>query len=168
MRALQAWTENISVMQQSVLLGIVRGPDGVEKYHPVKPILRWYRRCLLVSALDKKILTSPAYPGGGSFTGPSCEYFGDRPWQQLMTPIVDRFFTTMDAMPIHFWLHMMHAVEIMGYKHSDKEISHWWRELYYRMVEAMHVWPETELQLDERLGDTTEGWLARSDKAIVK
>lgn len=166
--ALQDWTTKIPIMQQSVLLAIVRGPDNFPKYHPVKPILRWYRRCLLVSAIDGIVLIDPACSGGGSFTGPSCAYLPDLTWQQQMEPIVDDFFKTMDAMPIHFWLHMMHAVEIMGYKHSDNSIAKWWRDLYFRMVEAMHVWPELENQLDERLGDTLEGWKARSDKAITK
>jgi hypothetical protein len=29
----------------------------------------------------------------------------------------------------------------------------------------MHLWPETEAQMDQRLGDSREGWLARGDVA---
>jgi hypothetical protein len=170
---LQDWVLRCSFMQQTVLLGIVRGPDSTPKYHPVKPVLRWYRRCLLLSALDGEVITDPYDPRGGSFTGPSVKFDSPEqygiPWEVAMLPVVDRYFQTMDEMPIHFWLHMMHAVEIMGYKHPDLlRIGAWWRELYVRMVHAMHVYPETVDQLDKRLGDTREGWLERSDPAITK
>jgi hypothetical protein len=32
----------------------------------------------------------------------------------------------------------------------------------------MHLWPETEQQLDARLCDRREGWLARADAATVE
>jgi hypothetical protein len=169
--ATQDWVHQLSIMQQSVLLGIVRGPDGVEKYHPVKPLLRWYRRCILISALDGRVLATPYEPGGGSFTGPSLNhqcilYDGD--WRPDMNKLVDAFMRTMDQMPIHFWLHMAHAFEIVGYKHPDEAIRGWFRDVYFRMVNAMHVHPETEAELDRRLGDTREGWIERSDAAIDK
>jgi len=43
-------------MQQSVLLTAVRGPDGLPKYHSSKYLLRWYRRCILLSAMDGRVL----------------------------------------------------------------------------------------------------------------
>lgn len=167
----QDWVLERTLMQQSVLFGIVRGPDGVEKYHPVKPVLRWYRRCLLLSALDGEVIDNPTDKRGGSFTGASFDYDGDHTvvrWEETMDRKVDDFMRTMDQMPIHFFLHMMHAVEIMGYKHSNLRIRAWWNGVYNRMVEAMHVWPETEEQMDQRLGDSREGWMARSDAAITK
>jgi hypothetical protein len=167
---LQDWVIKLPFMQQTVLLGIVRGPDDTPKYHPIKPILRWYRRCLLLSALDGEVITNPYDPRGGSFTGPSLDatqHLG-MSWQDAMRPRVNDMFQHMDSYPIHFWLHMMHAVEIMGYKHSDGNIATWWCQLYVRMVHAMHVFPETVDQLDMRLGDDRDGWLARSDEAITK
>jgi len=35
-----------------------------------KPIARWYRRSILISAFDDKILNDPYVPCGGSFTDP--------------------------------------------------------------------------------------------------
>lgn len=169
---LQDWVTNCSMMQQSVLMGIVRGPDGVEKYHPVKPVLRWYRRCLLFSAIDGKVLTNPHDPNGGSFTGPSYDvvYADDvvPDWTEKMDSLVGDMLRTMDQMNLHFWLHMLHAFEIMGYHHSDPVIAMWWTNVYYRMVNAMHLYPETKTALDRRLGDTRAGWEERSDPAITK
>lgn len=34
-------------------------------------------------------------------------------------------------------------------------------------LDDMHLWPETEAQLDERLGDSRSGWLKRADPATV-
>lgn len=177
--ATQPWVHTISYMQQSVLLGIVRGPDNTPKYHPVKPVLRFYRRCLLVSALDGEILTNPYDPRGGSFTGPSfeidpgalAEMAADPDgwvWELPMNKLVDKFMQTTDEMPVHFLTHMMHAVEIMGYKHGNPRIRQFWKTQYERLVAAWHLFPETEEQLDRRLGDNREGWLERSDPAITK
>lgn len=70
---LQDWVQELPMMQQSVLLTAVRGPDSLPKYHPSKFLLRWYRRCILLSAMDGRVLTDPVEPVGGSFTGPSVQ-----------------------------------------------------------------------------------------------
>jgi hypothetical protein len=75
--AVQAWVSQISIMQQSVLLSAIRGPDGVGKFHKCKPLIRWYRRCVLISAFDGCVIDHPFAPGGGSFTGPVYEGFSD-------------------------------------------------------------------------------------------
>lgn len=71
---LQDWVQGLPMMQQTVLLTAVRGPDGLPKYHATKWVLRWYRRCILLSAMDGRVLADPVEPNGGSFTGPSCTY----------------------------------------------------------------------------------------------
>lgn len=47
---MQTWTASLPMMQQTVLLENTRGPDTIAKYHPSKFLLRWYRRCILISA----------------------------------------------------------------------------------------------------------------------
>jgi len=59
----------------------------------------------------------------------------------------------------------MHAAEILGYKHPSQRIRKWWAETYVRIVHDAHLWPETEEQLDSRLGDTHAGWAARNEEA---
>lgn len=161
----QEWTHKLPMMQQTVLLTAIRGPDGVAKYHPVKFLLRWFRRCILYSAMDRRILTSPVEPGGGSFTGPSLLKGVNHP--STMDMLVDEYLQSVDELPHHFQLHFMHAVEILGYKHSDIEIRGWWHKTYLRLVHDFHLWPETEEQLDKRLGDSEEGWRERADEATT-
>lgn len=151
----QDWTHELTLMQQTVLILALRGADGLAKFHPYKELVRWYRRCVLVAAFEKRVLSKPYEPGGGSFTGPTHD----------LKLAADWFMDARDEMPAHYRDHFMHGVQILGYKHPDKETAKFWREFYYRMVHALHLWPETEAQMDERLGDTLEGWQSRSDPA---
>lgn len=169
-------------MMQSVLIECVRGPDTIHKYHPVKQLLRWLRRCTLHGAFESTtsghpfIFNSPAHQGGGSFTGPSIHCGdGDREvmekdpvqWFEPMDNLVDLYLREVDAIPHHFHLHLMHAVEILGYKHPVQDIREWWHRLYLRLVNDMHLMPELHEQLNRRLGDTREGWLERADRSTV-
>lgn len=155
-------------MQQTVLATAIRGPDGLPKYGGVKMLLRWYRRCVLVSALDGEVLTNPFDHRGGSFTGPSYDVLerGDD-WTREMNRILADYLRELDAIPHHFQLHLLHSFEIVGYKHPAAEIRDWFMSAYVRLVHDMHLWPETEEQLDERLNDTRSGWLKRADPATV-
>lgn len=168
---MQPWTESIPFMQQTVLLGAIRAPDNSPKYSPTKMLLRWYRRCILLSAMDGEIITNPHDSRGGSFTGPTFSYVSNArnpDWERALDSFLDDFFATTDSIPIHFFTHFMHAVEIIGYKHPDKRIRNWWHDFYIRMVHMLHLFPETEEQLDRRLGDNRETWLERADPATVR
>ncbi|QRY95431.1 hypothetical protein JT366_16930 [Sphingomonas paucimobilis] len=164
---LQDWVGSLSFMQQTVLLTAIRGPDGVPKYGPTKMLLRWYRRCILLSAMDQLVLETPCEHGGGSFTGPSFQTLFGSDWRDRMDEIVGDYLRELDAIPHHFQLHLLHAIEIVGYKHPDGQIRRWWLGTYQRLVDDMHLWPETEEQLDRRLGDSREQWLERNDPATV-
>ncbi len=169
---LQPWVQDLSMMQQTVLLTAIRGPDGSPKYSPCKLLLRWYRRCVLLSAMDGKVLTTPWDVNGGAFIGPSLKLNYDpnvrgTTWMLAMQPLVCDYVRSLDEIPHHFQLHFMHAIQIVGYKHPDPVIQEWWHEVYNRLVNDMHLHPESEEELDKRLGDTREGWLARADPATT-
>lgn len=166
MTVMQAWTSHIPRMQQTVLLTAIRGPDGLPKYGEVEMLLRWFRRCVLLSAMDGRVLRNPYDRNGGSFTGPSLPGIIED-WEKAMDDIVTGYLRTLDAVPHHFQLHLMHAVEILGYKHPDNRIRQWWNRVYVRLVRDMHLYPESEAQLDERLGDDRSGWLKHADSATV-
>lgn len=172
----QDWVQDLTMMQQSVLLTAVRGPDGIQKYSPTKYLLRWYRRCVLLSAMDGRVLTDPYEENGGSFTGPSFDGFGSYSGNPVaiaehfdtdLDNLVGAYLRQLDELPHHFQLHFMHATEILGYKHPDSLIRAFWLRTYHRLVHDMHLWPETEEQMDARLGDNREAWLERNDPATV-
>jgi hypothetical protein len=157
------------MMQQTVLLTAVRGPDGTPKYGGgAKMLLRWYRRCVLLSAMDGRALNDPIEQNGGSFTGPSLgPGESEDHWSDRMQEHVNDYLRNVDALPHHYQMHFMHAVEIVGYKHPDPCIRLFWHRLYLRLVNDFHLHPESEAELDDRLGDTRSGWLKRADPATV-
>ena len=187
---LQDWVMTLSLMQQSVLLSAIRGPDGVEKNSPVKNICKWYRRCVLYSAFSNTVLTDPFSPGGGSFTGPVnspipekepkfkpqldtlggmsslqiplVEIYNYIPWEERMVPAVTDMLKTRDSLNFHYFTHLMFAIEILGYKHPEERVRVWWHNLYIRMVSSLHLYPETEEALDKRLGDNEADWKERN------
>lgn len=187
---LQEWVQCLSFMQQSVLIASIRGPDGIEKNHVSKLLIRWLRRCVLYSAFESKQKGEPAgfdnphAPGGGSFTGPSMLHrvrhdalhmtASQRegidlmePWQKTMEKVVNDYLQTLDAVPHHFQLHFMHAAEIVGYEHPDPKIGGWWQMLYYKLANDMHLAPETREAMNRRLGDFEATW-REAEEVVAK
>lgn len=154
---LNPWVQDLPFMQQSVLLSAIRNADGTPKFHKQKALLKWYRRCVLVSAFDQRELRTPDEPGGGSFTGPVAD----------IHKALDDFIDSRDEMTLHYYAHAMHGFQILGYKHPDPTIRTFWIEAYIRMAHALHLFPETRDQMDSRLGDTKEGWEARNDPSTT-
>lgn len=184
---LQGWVMSLTFMQQSVLMSAIRGCDGLQKHHKAKPLLKWYRRCILLSAFDGRALTDPFELGGGSFTGPidmlpkfdaegycvGDQYYGPGDqsgiydWKcSRMQWAQDNFMDSRDELHSHYQVHAMHAFEIVGYKHPDPSVREFWRTMYERMAHAYHLWPETEEQMDRRLGDSEIDWRARGDVSL--
>jgi hypothetical protein len=177
---MQEWVQRLSFMQQSVLIAAIRGPDGLEAKHVSKLLIRWLRRCVLYSAFESKkagqptAILNPYAEGGGSFTGPSCEIeltgpsFMDPPssetlqlrWMRAMDEVVTKYMSILDGVPHHFQLHFLHAAEIVGYRHEDPDIGSWWIRTYARLVNDMHLKPETANEMDKRLGDFEADWRA--------
>lgn len=182
--AQQDWVCQLSIMMQSVLFAAVRAPDGLRKDHPIKVIMRWYRRSVLVSAFDGAALNDPFHKGGGSFTGPFTaehvsEYcitndvpYGDvvRYWNEVweveekqlyFNKMRHVYLRHVDEMPHHFQLHLMHAAQIVGEFHPIPEIRRWWYEFYLMIVEDAHLLPEPSNLLKLRLSDNEGEWRKR-------
>jgi len=159
---LQDWVHGLTFMQQSVLIAAVRGPDGLRKDHCSKVLCRWLRRSFLFSAFQRRPYDNPHEPGGGSFTGPSCPG-ATNDWEPEMDMAVEEYLRHVDEMPHHFQLHFMHAAEILGYKHEDPRIQTWWHRTYLKLVNDAHLFPESEAQMDRRLGDFEAHWREREE-----
>ena len=155
---LQPWVMCLTLMQQGVLLAAVRGPDGIMKDHPVKVLLRWYRRCILKDGLSGEIITDAYAEGGGSFAGPC-------PHGSHIEGYCGEYLRHVDELPHHFQLHLMHAAEIVGYKHPDEDLREFWQTFYSMIVKDAHLHGETEKEMDHRLGDNYEQW--RSSEVVI-
>lgn len=172
----QPWLLKIPLMQQSVLFAAIRAPDGLRKDHPIKVLMRWYRRCIMLSAFDRRALADPFEEGGGSFTGPFTEFhaaeiFGTwfsegnnrmlaREWIADPWALFDRtremYLRHVDEMPHHFQLHFMHAAQIIGVHHPVSHTREWWNKFYLMIVNDAHLQPETPQAMNLRLSDNSD------------
>lgn len=128
------WLENITLKQQTVVLTAIRGCDQVAKYDVSKKIIRKLRNTVLHDAC------------------PNSEYMKI----DVSEEDIHAFLKQPDTYAVHWLLHFLHAIEIIGYKHPDTKTRKWWASLYLRMCDMLHVNPETEEQNDERLRDNIE------------
>jgi hypothetical protein len=140
------WCRTLPIQQQSVLLLAARGPDGIAKVHPCKPVVIAYRACVLVAAKYGRSLVW----GERADSFMSLDVFAsDAAWEEA----VHLFFDHHDALAKHYVVHLMHGVQILGYKHPIYRIRERWLALYLRFVDMLHLCPETEAAMDLRLGD---------------
>lgn len=149
---LQPWVSSLTLMQQSVLLTAIRGCDGLPKYHVSKYLLRWYRRSIMLTAFLGKVMPDPFEPCGGNFTGPV--------QPEAFATLNKDYLGSVDEIPHHFHMHIIHAAEVVGYKHPTVFNREWWLGFYLAAVQDLHLHPETENEMDYRLGDVRENWLA--------
>lgn len=135
-----------SMQQQSVLFTAIRGPDGIAKHHPVKEIQMRYRATILKAAHFGRAMEfgdiAPSFMRLDHFTQVI-------EWNQIL----DTFFENVDSLPHHYYMHIAHASEIIGYHHPNWVFKDRWGELYRRACLDMHVAMETQKEMDERLND---------------
>lgn len=129
-------SETCTFKQQTVLLSALRGGDGIPKEDRSKKFTRKLRNTLLYAA-DQ---ASPTTPGTFMYNVVTGE------------EIVE-FCNLLDHYPMHWLMHFIHAVEIVGYKHPKKEERAWWIWFYYQLCEGLHMHSESEAEVDQRLKD---------------
>ena len=140
------WAAALTYQQQSVLFLATRGPDGVAKKHPCKAVYAAYRGTVLNAACYGR----PLHWGEKADGFMSLDVIADAvKWEEA----VKAFFDSADALPHHYLTHFMHGAQIVGFKHPDMRFRERWSAFYLRLVESMHLMPETEEQMDQRLGD---------------
>lgn len=149
----QEWMYRLPMQQQSVLVLACRGPDGIGKFHPSKFVVVRYRACVLKAAYLGRAMHVDE---GDETTFMSLRGFTN---DTLWGAQVKKFFEHIDELPHHYTMHLMHGAQIIGYKHPHPVIANRWRKFYVDCCHDLHVNPETELDMDERLNDwNREHW----------
>lgn len=152
------WCRALPLQQQSVLFLAGRGPDGIEKHHTCKLVHVAYRATIFLAG---KYGRSLAW-GERADNFMSLDLFAN---PDAWRAAVEDFFRAWDTLPAHYVKHLMHGVEILGFKHPDPRFRERWGALYLRFAEEFHVNPETEAQMDRRLGDwERKHWAAPSSE----
>lgn len=135
-RVTQDWLDDIPWKMQSVLFTALRGPDERRDPH-IKMANRWVRSKLLNDA-------DPA--------NPFIVKLGDRPPSEIINDLL----TALEYTQVHYFTHLMHAFEIIGYHHPDGETRTEAGWVYVAMANNWHLPPESQSTMDRRLSDVTE------------
>lgn len=147
MRLLHDWMDNIPLQQQAVLVMACRGFDGTTKHSPHKPLVRTIRAHCLVAARYGR----PWTEGDGYSDFMTLDYITD---QDKWNHTCEQFITDWDSYNVHAALHLIHAVEVLGYKHPNVNYRERWCKLYFYVCdECLHMEPETPENMDARLND---------------
>lgn len=136
----------LPIQQQSVLFLAARGPDGIAKSHPCKRVQRAYRATVLKAAKYARCLK---YGEKGDSFMCLAEFANDTIW----SAVIEEFFRTADSLPHHFFMHLVHGAEIIGYKHPLPVFRMRWIDFYRVAVKDFHLTAETEKEMDARLSD---------------
>jgi hypothetical protein len=140
---LKDWVLTLPFRMQSVLMSSIRGCDTARKDDVSKVLTRALRPILFNNADPSNSFMGPPIPNDGA---------------------VKQYLWDLDSYPMHFVAHLMHAAEIVGYKHPDPLLRKWWLTFYQNVIRALHVNPETEQQLDVRLGFTPDEKKINADR----
>lgn len=142
------WVNNLSLQQQAVLVLALRGPDGFPKHHASKPILWFLRACVLRSAHTGNMMQH----GEHIPTFMSMRACNTTVWLDQLKA----FREVEDELPLHYYTHLMHAAQVLAYKHEDKLLRERWAVFYKQCCGYLHCPSESESEMDVRLNDF--GW----------
>lgn len=151
MKVMQDWTEQLNYQQQATLLLSLRGPDGFPKHHPSKMLLYHLRGNILKAAHTGRQL----FFGERTPTFMSQEFMGDTVmWQRMLND----FQEVEDELPLHYYTHLMHAAQIVAYKHPQAMVQMRWKTFYINCCKYLHCPVETVEDMDKRLNDFGHNW----------
>lgn len=145
---LQDWVMELQLREQGTLLTGIRGCDLAPK-HP--PTIDEAHGCSTgecsperhLSAFLRYCVLNPADPREVDIPGA---------WFQS-TPPMDWKPSALGHYPLHWYSHLMHCYEIVGYRHPEGVTAEMAFGVYARLVRNLHLNPETMGQMVRRLSE---------------
>lgn len=135
---LHDWVCELKFQMQALLLTAMRGPDENNKFNSAKSLIRYLRGVVIKPAGDWSGLNDNDFMWG--------DYSQFESYAEV-------FWEDHDEYPHHFIMHLIHCAEVVGYKHSNKDVRDHWRHFYYCACQAFHMKAEWEVEMDKRLND---------------
>jgi len=123
------WVQELPWKMQSVLISGLRGPDNHHAPY-LKAIVRWLRPVTQINA------------------DPSTDYMRNEDLPSYNDIKKEIEFTT-----VHYFAHLLHALQIVMYHHPLAEVNAVARDYYLQLVEHIHLAPETRFRFRERMGN---------------
>jgi len=145
---LQEWVMELQLREQGTLLTGIRGCDDAPK-HPPTIVEQWgcsTGECSPerhLSAFLRYCVLNPADPREVDVPGA---------WFQSSPP-EDWKPSQLGHYPLHWYSHLMHCFEIVGYRHPDPPLAAKALGIYMRLVGNLHLNLETREQMERRLGE---------------
>lgn len=133
---LQYWVQCLGLRHQGVLMASVRGCDTAPRDDDSKLFARCVREAIL-------------RPHCGNSAGAAT--FIQRVLRSELQRRFTGFIRDADHYPHHYMMHIIHAIEIIGYHHPDGNVRQTWKEFYEFACRRLHLNPETPEQLSGRL-----------------
>lgn len=131
---IKEWVFDLPPKHQSVLMTATRGPDEF-RYPAVKELNRWIRDKLFIDA-------DPS--------NPFILKEGDR---DMLDPAFLKDVTTeLEYTKMHYFSHVLHALEIIAYMHTTPEVRHEAFGVYDHLVFELHLDVEDYEGFRRRLG----------------
>lgn len=129
---LQDWLVRLPIRMQSTLILGLRGPD-THAAPGIKTITRWLRG----------LAFKPGNPDNVK------EFMHSVP-----NEIVEKGTTAreLEFCTQHFYSHLMHAIEVIAYKHPNVEVAKIALDRYRAMCAAFHLPNESSEEFEDRLG----------------
>lgn len=137
---LRTWVMELPLREQGTLLTAVRGCDDEPKvwtktgvaYSPGRRITAYIRWCFMNPADPREV----DYEEGAFFMSTPPDPFKPSDFGHL---------------PEHWYAHIMHALEVVAYRHPLDHVSNTAHRLYLLMVRNLHLEPESREQMIVRL-----------------
>lgn len=132
---LRPWVEVLPLRAQGTLLTAIRGCDEVPKLpldSTARQLTAAIRYAVLFPADEREVDSEP-----GAF-------MQSRPPQDWKP-------SELGHLPLHFYAHVMHTCEVIGFCHPDNSIRSAFFVVYIKMVNALHLLAETKADMMRRL-----------------
>lgn len=134
---LKNWVCDLPLREQGTLLTAIRGCDLTPKY-PLDSIERTmtaFVRCVVMNPFDEREINKEI----GCF---------------MQTKLPDDWrASAFGHYPLHYVMHLVHALEIIAYRCPDVFFAGQALEAYEKFVKSFHLNIETDSEMEARLGE---------------
>lgn len=138
---LQDWVMDLPLREQGTLLTAVRGCDVEPKqweqrgvaYSPGRQLTAFIRWCFM----------NPADPREVDIRGAFFQSVAPNPLKA----------SEFGHLPEHWYAHVMHASEVIAYRHPDPLVAGEALRIYTALVHNLHLRPESREEMIERLSE---------------
>jgi hypothetical protein len=127
------WVCRLSWKEQTVLLVALRGPD-LGGSRELKTAIRWIRAIVLKNAAPQKTFMKEV----------------DFP---KLADLAEEQPLVFDMLSVHFITHLMHAMQVIGYRHPNQSVAEKALGAYLNLCQYLHLNPESNKQMTSRLVD---------------